>query len=327
MEFNRLTPQDFEKLCERLLVAEGYILDHQERRARDIGVDFLISTPDGQRWVGEAKHTHRTIAPASMFRHAASQLRAAKKYLAADGGLLLVSMTMPTLLMEELEESEHLAIWDGRKMREILSRHPSIISEFAVAESASETTSGPTEVELLEPRATELIERLEQLQAGKEHFKLYEDLCIEILNYVFIPPFTIPDIQSRSEDDLDIRDAVYPINNKNEFWDQIKNLCSTWFAVAEFKNYTASIGQNQVESIQQYLYHKAMRNFGLLCSRLEPSESAKKARRRAWVESEKLIVFLSDEDMKDLIIAKSFGQDPSTIIQAQLQEFFLCLCP
>jgi hypothetical protein len=148
-----------------------------------------------------------------------------------------------------------------------------------------------------------------------------------MLNYSLIGPFGVPTIQSRSEDNLDIRDAVYPIGSGNVFWDDLKRMCATRSAVAEFKNFSGPITQKEVESVQQYLFRKAMRMFGLLCSRSAPSASALRARRRAWMEQDKLIVLLSDEDMKEMVRARSLGGDPSTVIDAQLDEFFLHLAP
>ena len=97
--------------------------------------------------------------------------------------------------------------------------------------------------------------------------------------------------------------------------------------VAEFKNYSESIGQREVESIQQYLYVKARRMFGVLCTRRQPANSALLARRRAWVESDKLIIICSDDELKDLIRARSFGERPTDVFDAQLQDFFLRLAP
>jgi hypothetical protein len=97
--------------------------------------------------------------------------------------------------------------------------------------------------------------------------------------------------------------------------------------VAEFKNYTESVRQREVEFIQQYLYSKAMHMFGVLCSRNQPAESALLARRRSCVEADKLILLLSDEELKDLVRAKSYGERPTDILDAQLQEFFLRLAP
>ena len=150
---------------------------------------------------------------------------------------------------------------------------------------------------------------------------------MEILNYAFFPQLGVPSVQSRSEDGLDIRDAVFPIAGDHAFWQEIKRTCSTRFMVAEFKNYTESVRQREVETIQQYLYSKGMRMFGVLCSRNQPSELALLARRRAWVEADKLILLLSDEDLKDLVRAKSYGEKPTDVLDAQLGEFFLRIAP
>lgn len=123
------------------------------------------------------------------------------------------------------------------------------------------------------------------------------------------------------------RDAIYAIRPGNHVWDALRTECRTRFIVAEFKNFEDGPGQKEVESLQQYLFPKAMRSFGILCSRKLPSESALLARRRAWVETEKLIVMLSDEGMIDLVNAKDSGNDPAEIIDAQLEEFFSVLSP
>lgn len=326
MDLFRLSPSQFELLCERLLRASGYTVRSQEARARDVGVDFALSDNEGLTFVVEVKHFRRTST--SALRRAAAQLRMTREFLSVDRALLIVSMTLPTALKSELAQRENIIIWDGRKIRQFLRSHQDIEQEFLTlldAQSAIERVA--YEEERLDERATELISRLEALPAGREQFRDYEDLCVEILNYVLIPPFRVPQIQSRSDDGLDVRDAVYPITSGNNFWDEIKRICTTRFAVAELKNHSSQITQREVESVQQYLFGKAMRNFGLLCSRHEPSESALLARRRAWLESDKLIVFLSDEDLKDMIRSRSTGETPSEIIDTQLDDFFLHLSP
>jgi len=97
--------------------------------------------------------------------------------------------------------------------------------------------------------------------------------------------------------------------------------------VAEFKNGDSVPTQKEVESLQQYLWPQAMRSFGLLCARKGPSDSALLARRRAWVENEKLIVILSDSDLLEAINLRAAGGDASEIIDAQLEEFFATLSP
>jgi hypothetical protein len=328
VDFTRLSGEQFEMLCARLLSSSGYTVRRQEARARDIGVDFSVEDQTGEVWLVEVKHFRRLRTSTAALRQGADQLRRSRELLSANGGILLVSMMLPAKLKTELEQREDIAIWDGRDIRRFLESNPEVEAEFQALLDAQPTIERMIAgEERLGDRATELIQRIEELPPGRETWRDYEELCVEILNYTLIPPFRVPVIQSRSEDGLDVRDAVYPIGNGNSFWDEIKRTCSTRFAVSEFKNYSESISQKEVEALQQYLFSKAMRNFGLLCSRGEPSDSAFRARRRAWMESDKLIVFLSDEDLKDLIRARSFGEDTTEIIDTQLDEFFLTLSP
>jgi len=327
MNYPELSPDEFEVLCARLLLERGYKLERQTPRSLDMGVDFSFTDSTGATWVAEVKRLGRRASSADL-RKAAVRLRSMKELSGAANALLIVSMLLPTSLKEDLERREHIEIWDAGQLNEMLLRLPHVDRDFqSLVDARSVVRRGLERPAQLQPRASELIERLEALAPGREKSRDYEDLCVEILNYVFIPELGVPTLQSRSEDGLDIRDAVYPIDSHRPFWTELKRICLTRFVVAEFKNYTDPIRQGQVESVQQYLYIKAMRMFGLLCSRLPPSDSALAARRRSWVEMDKLILFVSDEDLKDLIRARSSGDDPTQILDAQLQEFFLRLAP
>jgi hypothetical protein len=178
-----------------------------------------------------------------------------------------------------------------------------------------------------EAQADKLISELDGIPPGRDGWRQYEDICIKILNYAFIPPLRLPRIQSRSDDDLDRRDAVYPIGMGNAFWDSIKYEYSSRMVVAEFKNYVDPVGQGEVESLQQYLLPKAKRAFGLLCSRHPPSDPALKARRRAWMVSENIILFLEDDDLKEIVRIRAEDGDPSFVLEAQIDEFFIHLTP
>lgn len=328
MDFSKFGWQEFEMLCARLLQASGYTLQRQGARTQDIGVDFTFSDPAGETWVAEVKHFTRPRTGTTVLRQAALQLNSAKQFTGAAKGLLIVSMLLPQNLKEDIETREGISVWDSRYLSLLLAKHPEIEQDFLLLLDAQAIARrGLEQPAPLDPRAQELISRLEALPPGKETFRDFEDICVEILNYAFFPQLGVPSVQSRSEDGLDIRDAVFPITGDHAFWQEIKRTCSTRFMVAEFKNYTESIRQREVESIQQYLYSKAMRMFGVLCTRSQPSESAFLARRRAWVEADKLILLLSDEELKDLVRAKSYGEKPTDVLDAQLEEFFLRLAP
>jgi Restriction endonuclease len=328
VDYSKFGWQEFEMLCARLLQASGHTLQKQGARSQDIGVDFTFTDPVGKTWVAEVKHFKRPRTGTTVLRQAAVQLNSAKQFTGAVNGLLIISMLLPQNLKHDIEAREGITVWDSRHLNELLARHPEVENDFIrLLDAHAVARRGLGQAAPLDPRAQELIARLEALPPGRANFREFEDLCVEILNYAFFPQLGVPAVQSRSEDGLDIRDAVFPIAGDHDFWQEIKRTCQTRFMVAESKNYTESVRQREVESIQQYLYSKAMRMFGVLCSRSQPSQSALLARRRAWVEAGKLILLLSDEELKDLVRAKSYGEKPTDVLDAQLGEFFLRLAP
>jgi hypothetical protein len=49
------------------------------------------------------------------------------------------------------------------------------------------------------------------------------------------------------------------------------------------------------------------------------------ARRKAWLEEKRLIIFLSADDLEDLLHVKGSGGRSSEILEIQLTEFFSSL--
>ncbi len=286
MEFSKLGWQEFEMLCARLLQASGNTLQGITAKGQDIRADFAFSDPAGKTWVAEVKHFPKSRTGTTLLRQASLQLSAARQFTGAEHALLIVSMLLPQELKHELAQREGISVWDSRHLNELLGRHPDVRRDFQILLDAQAVArQGVGQDVPLELRAQELMARLESLPPGRDHWRDFEELCVEILTYALFPQLGVPAVQSRSEDGLDIRDAVFPISAPDSFWDEIKQTCSSRFMVAEFKNYTESIGQREVESIQQYLYSKARRMFGVLCTRKQPAEPAMLARRRAWVEA------------------------------------------
>ncbi len=232
MDYSKFSWQEFERLCARLLQASGYTLQRQGAQSRDIGVNFTLNDPSGETWVAEIKPFLRPRTGTTVLRQAAVQLNSAKQLIGTPNGLLIVSLLLPQNLKEDIEAREGITVWDTRRLNELLATHPDIERDFLVLLDAQAVACRGAEASVpLDPRAQELISRLETLPPGRETFRQFEDLCIEILNYAFFPQLGVPAVQSRSEDGLDIRDAVFPITSDHAFWQEIKRTCSTRFMV------------------------------------------------------------------------------------------------
>ncbi|MDY0164223.1 restriction endonuclease [Desulfobotulus sp.] len=326
MDVKKLNWEAFETLVARLLSASGNVILEQSRYGVS-GPDLVLRSPSGNNILVEVKHFKRQVTlPAAIVRKITHDLERYSKLENVDHLLLVTSNELSKGALEEISKYKNVKVLGPSWILESLRKNPKIEREFSSLIDAIDQIEAPINDDKESPSENSLISELKKLPPGKGHWREYEDLCVKILNYLFLNPLAPPKIQNRTEDGLDIRDAIYPIRLGNPHWDTLRNECRSRFMVAEFKNYTDPPGQREVESIQQYLYPKAMRSFGVLCSRQPVSEPAHKQRRRAWVESEKLIVMLCDIDLIEMIQLKDSGEEPFEVIDAQLEEFFSVLC-
>lgn len=286
------------------------------RKARDVGVDMVARDHEGRAWAIQLKHLPRGYLGVSEFKQIADDLTAAREWAGADHSVLIIDGNVSPFA-QEAAASKRVSIWD--------LRHLALLAADA-SRAAEVAASFATVAEPALPEADELLRRrLVDTPCGHDGWNQYEIVCIDLLNRLFIPPLSPPQVQTRSDDGLDRRDAVYKIGYGHQVWDAIKSECRTRYAVAEFKNVCAAPGQVEVESLQQYLYTDALRSFGLLCARQPPTDSAITARRRAWREFDKMIVFLSDNDFVEMLQIRAAGNDPAVVLDAKIDEFLAAL--
>jgi hypothetical protein len=326
MDVKKLNWEAFETLVARLLSASGNVILERSKLGVS-GPDLVLRSPAGNIILVEVKHfTRQDTLPTALVRKITHDLERYSKLENVDHLLLVTSNELSKAALDEISKYRNIQVLGPSWILKSLRENPKIEREFSSLIEAIDQIEVPINDDKEAPSENNLITELKNLPPGRGHWREYEDLCVKILNYLFLNPLAPPKIQSRTEDGLDIRDAIYPIRLGNPHWDTLRNECRSRFMVAEFKNYTDPPGQREVESMQQYLYPKAMRSFGVLCARQAASDPAHKQRRRAWVESEKLIVMLCDFDLIEMIQLKDSGEEPFEVIDAQLEEFFSVLC-
>jgi hypothetical protein len=228
----------------------------------------------------------------------------------------------------------NIEVWDSDLITAKIKRIPPVRDAYESLISAESLLAAPLDKRPRRPRiskADEVANELLAIPRGRSRWKEYERVGARILSDIFLPQLGPPTQQIRSDDDLDIMDAVFPIRASTGPWSLARTEYRSRFVVAEFKNYSDPIPAECVRQIERYLWHSAFRNFGLLVSRESPSEAARAQRRKAWVGPElgggKLIVFLSDEDLVDMTRKKDQREDPFEVIDSQLEEFFITLSP
>lgn len=170
-----------------------------------------------------------------------------------------------------------------------------------------------------------LVKRLKECPSGTNGWKDFEDICVEILSFLFVPPLVTPVIQPRTYSGIDRRDAVFP--NREDIgsssWAKIKRELGARLVLFEFKNYdTCEIGKDEVNQTRNYLT-RPMGKLAILCTNKKPIEQAHIKRNTIFSEEGKVILFLTKDKLEEMLYIKDRGEDPADLILDEIELFYL----
>lgn len=171
---------------------------------------------------------------------------------------------------------------------------------------------------------SEFIDRLDNCPDGRAGWQQFEDNCIEILSYLFVPPLNIPLIQVRSYSGIDRRDAIFPNRNysgDNNNWALLFHDLKARMILFEFKNYDKDeIGKEEV--LQTNNYMKSTGNLSIMICNKLPNKAAHITRNTLYSKEGRVILFLTKKNLKEMLYSKERGEDPSDIIIDEEELFF-----
>jgi len=170
-----------------------------------------------------------------------------------------------------------------------------------------------------------LITRLKACPKGESGWKEFEDVCIAILTYLFVPPLSPPRVQVRTYSGTDRRDVVNPNRNyrSSDTWGQLYVELKARLILFEFKNYSRQqIGKEDVNQIVSYLTNP-MGTLAILCGNKLPNESAHIKRNSIYSDKKIIILFLTPSHLKEMIYRKMRGEDPADVIIDMIEAFYL----
>jgi hypothetical protein len=172
-----------------------------------------------------------------------------------------------------------------------------------------------------------LIEKLNSCPTGSNGWHEFENICIEILSYLFVPPLIGPKIQPRTHSGVSRRDAVFPIREhsieQSYSWKQLSRELNARLLLFEFKNYDSTeIGPEEVNQISCYMTNP-MGNLSILVSSKQPNNQAHIRRNAIYSNDKKVILFLEKKDLKEMLFIKERGDDPADLIIDKVESFYL----
>ena len=131
----------------------------------------------------------------------------------------------------------------------------------------------------------------------------FEKVCIDTLEYLFVPPLLKPRSQSGDLLGPRRRDAVLAnrMTDHSNNWGRLYHELGARMIPFEFKNYDLEdIGTGEVDQAAKYM-EKHFNKFAVICCNKKPSEHGLLARKEQFTKNEKLILFLTVPDLLQMI--------------------------
>lgn len=159
---------------------------------------------------------------------------------------------------------------------------------------------------------------------NENDWRLYQKTCKDILLYSVVPPLLDPfeEEPTASTGGTQRRDLIFHIPHEVEgFWQWVSLAHHSLALIVECKNYGKDLPANQVIITSKYFGPKRLGNFGIILTRKGLSQGAIAEQKRLWVEDDKMILCLNDEDLTKMVELKEQKEEPSKVIDDAIRSF------
>jgi len=302
----------------------------------DYGYDIEASK-DNKKFAIEIKVSRNITISASQIMHSVQKLVATAKST-NHIPILVVANLIPKTLLEKLSIEKSLILIDIKKLLFLVENDKELKSKLLEVLSYSTDEIIPEKPEDFYSFATQIFENNVEIGKmllvkisewrSKEHSSgEYENLCVEILKYLFGDELGLWKTQEKSNDDLFRFDMICKIKDLNykEFWKTLESYFNSKYIIFEFKNYSDCITQREIYTTEKYLYLKALRGVAIIISCNGTDKNADKAIKGILRENGKLIISLNNSDLKKFIIAKIDNDIPSDYLCEKLDDLLINL--
>lgn len=315
---------DFEALVAQVLEELNYEVELASRRKRSDSIheiDIVARLPDGAVLPVEVKFFSRVTL--ARLRDDSSLTARLKQFASKSRPLLVYSSDIEPSRRVWAQEEFQIEVWDrsillgkaGLRTRAALEQLFAQYEESRAAKPAPATPDlgmisapapepQPTPEPLPAPKGKHLKARLRAIDAGRKDAKDYEAVCKDIIEYLFGDDLRDVRSQKRTTDGVNIYDLIYRVRPKHRFWTTLTRDFRARVVLFECKNYGKPIGAAQVFTTERYLSASALRPICFVLTRKPAHRHAVQAASGAMRETGKLLVFLSDVDIEQMLDAK-----------------------
>jgi hypothetical protein len=170
--------------------------------------------------------------------------------------------------------------------------------------------------------AERLKERLKATPAGRESAASYQELVLEILNYLFNPELIDGQPEVRTFEGTERRDIIFTNDSDESFWDYVRTAHDGIFIMFEAKN-TNDLDMPEINQTTTYLGDRIGR-LGVVVTRQSPREAVQRKIFSVWNDSapnRKVILTLADEQLRELLDLRCNDGSPTKWMQKHYRKF------
>ena len=258
-----------------------------------------------------------------------------------DGAQPALMVTFPGVLSAtrtSLLSGVRLEIWDGAQLRAKANEYGIAVPPYVAHEAsvsgfltdagsnwAADVDDLPIDELHFDKWLSNPLSRLSGIKAGTRQWRVYEDYCEELLNFLFVPPFSPAISQSRDQYNVNRRDLILPNYAPDGFWRFMRDHYDADYVVVEVKNLRKGPGKNEILQVANYLNPHGTGLFALMLSRHLMDDTARWMCREQWAQNSKMIVSLDDDDVRQMITTKQAGGEPTDMVRQKIEDFRLLI--
>ncbi|MDQ8194034.1 hypothetical protein QEH59_06340 [Coraliomargarita sp. SDUM461004] len=219
----------------------------------------------------------------------------------------------------ELLESAEIEIWDidyiatqfSDEIKQLpVSGFQQLFSRFRSSESS---------------KSDLLLQKLSSCPVGHGGWIEYQRLVRDVFEFLFTPPLSQHIWESADLEKKNRRDIIFPNYASEGFWKFLRDSYNADFIIIDPKNYKNKIKKNHALQIANYLKPHGAGMFAIIVSRNGGDAGCLATIREQWTAYRKLIILLTDDDLKAMLLASESDRNPEDVIGEVIQEFRLSM--
>jgi DNA-binding NarL/FixJ family response regulator len=168
-------------------------------------------------------------------------------------------------------------------------------------------------------RCAYYVDQLDNLKSSNKASKIYEVLISDILEFLFDPHLTDRYLKFSTQVTGRECSLFFLYKTSHPFWEQIRLDHNSHRLIFDIGN-TSSVEPFHIERLSQRLT-KEIGDIGIMVNHVEVSAAIQKMQIATYKNDGKVILFMTNSQLRNMLMHKAAGIDPTELLQDIYEEF------